>query len=109
MGGVLAWLDDSRTTLLRTGEASGWSSFANGDRALTVDHGVTNGQYHQPHEYYDMTHYPSDWRSPEYEPESAVEWAKPRETATGPFLRIAPKGIAGISMANVAAAAPMHD
>ena len=50
MGGVLAWLDDgsgSKTPLLKTGDDQ-WSVWADGDRALSVNHGVTNGQYHQP-------------------------------------------------------------
>ena len=120
-GGVLAWLTlgggggGSRTAaatpLLRTGD-DGWRVYAHGDRALAVGHGVTNGQYHQPHEFYDMRFYPSGWRSAEYAMNDGAgagaggavdSWAPPR--AVAPFARLASKGIAGVRLDTVAAAA----
>jgi hypothetical protein len=93
-----------------------------------VNHGVTNGQYHQPHEFYDMRFYPSGWRSTEYqyqyqhqhynesEPSeeisdaedaakdaaAATSWVLPRTTL--PFVCMASKGIAGIRLDTVSAA-----
>lgn len=107
-GGVLAWLDDGAggAPLLKTGDA-GWSVWGGGDRALSVNHGVTNGQYHQPHEFYNMQHYPdSDWRSSSAAAAGAAAaaagWVAPRTAA--PFQRLSSKGIAGISMETVSAA-----
>ena len=102
MGGVLAWLDDGNggPPFLRTGDA-GWSVWADGDRALSVNHGVTNGQYHQPHEFYDMRFYPdSQWRSDSRLSRSG--WVAPRTAP--PFQRLSSKGIAGIRMETVSAA-----
>ena len=67
VGGVLAWLETGSVgpPLPRTGDAD-WRVWGDGDLALTVNRGVTNGQYHQPHEFYDMSHYPSGWRSADY-------------------------------------------
>ena len=110
LGGVLCWLDgpSSSTALLRTGD-DGWRVYTDGDRALSVSHGVTNGEYHMPHEFYDMRHYPHGWRSPEYtvgtaskaDPRSA-QWITP--TVTRPFGRMSSKGIPSIRMVTVAAA-----
>jgi alpha-L-rhamnosidase len=104
-GGVLAWLSAAAlapTPLLRTGD-DGWRVYTQGDSALTVNHGVTNGQYHQPHEFYDMRFYPNGWRSTAYSGTGDSEWVLPRTTL--PFARMASKGIAGIRLDTVAAAA----
>lgn len=91
------------TPLLRTGD-DGWRVYAHGDKTLTVNHGVTNGQYHQPHEDYDMRIYPSGWRSAGYSGGTAATgWELPGTTQ--PFRRMASKGIAGIRLDTVAAAA----
>ena len=91
------------TPLLRTGDA-GWRVYARGDRALTVNHGVTNGQYHQPHEYWDMRFYPNGWRSVEFGDETVTNgWELPETTP--PFRRMVSKGIAGIRLDTIAAAA----
>ena len=107
VGGVLAWLDDGAggAPLLHTGDG-GWSVWGGGDRALSVDHGVTNGQYHQPHEFYDMRHYPDyAWRSAAALPppsSGAAGWVAPH--IAPPFTRLSSKGIPGIRMETVAAA-----
>jgi alpha-L-rhamnosidase len=110
LGGVLCWLDGPSATapLLHTGDG-GWRVYADGDKALSVNHGVTNGQYHMPHEFYDMRHYPHGWRSSGYAPSSASaaaphakKWIAPR--VTQPFSRMSSKDIPGIRMVTVAAA-----
>ena len=87
LGGVLCWLDGPSATapLLHTGDG-GWRVYADGDKALSVNHGVTNGQYHMPHEFYDMRHYPHGWRSSGYAPSSAS--AGPRRSRSQPELAI---------------------
>eukprot|EP01052_Picozoa_sp_SAG31_P028843 SAG31_NODE_2819_length_5041_cov_10.089235_4_plen_447_part_00 len=103
-GGVLAWLSIGTSSrgevVLRTGDDLWWV-YADGDLALTVDHGVTQGQYHQPHEYYDMRFYPHDWRLANYV-DTDERWTQPRTTAA--FARMESKGAAGIRMDTVTAA-----
>jgi hypothetical protein len=105
----------SEPPLLRTGDG-GWLAYGGGDQLLTVNHGTTHGQYHQPHEFYDMRYAPEGWRSPEYhangggaaaaadhaDDDKAHLWES--ATVTAPFGRIASKGAAGIRLDTVAAA-----
>lgn len=108
-GGVVAWLvatgpgTSPPAVLLATGDGL-WRAYLDGDRALTVDHGVTNGQYHQPHEFFDMRFYPDGWRSPGYGGGEAGAGRWPPARATAPFARMASKGIAGIRLDTVVAA-----